>query len=177
MTRIKRAKAQKEAEEMKSIVKCLGVAIVGIVAVVVTGCSLFESSSGTSSSSTSTAAESIFQSALSSAATVLSSEGTQQLAIAAAEAMVASQVDDASQQATYNSIIESAIPALASGISSLASSTASTDTAATATTTEAKGKKIAKAKGSKAAIVESDVFKKIVADCVAKFNAAQKKSK
>lgn len=162
---------------MKSIVKCLGVALVGIVGIVMTGCSMFESSDSSSTNTTSSTIESVFQSALSVAATVLSSEGTQQLAIAAAEAYVAANVEDANQQAAYNQIIESAIPALASGISSLASSTASTDTAATATTTEAKGKKIAKAKVSRAAIVESDAFKKIVADCVAKYQATQKKSK
>ena len=125
------------------------------------GCTL----SGTSGSSNSSSViESVFNSALSSAATILSSEGTQQLAIAAAEAYVAENVSDPSQQAAYNSLIEAAIPALAAQVASAASSQTASK-APGCDTRMSKGIKLSKA------VRSSKSFASIVSDCVKKYPA------
>lgn len=58
----------------------------------------------------------VFNQALTTATAVLTSEGTQALAIAAAQSYVASQVQDPTAQAACNEIIAQAIPTLAEGI-------------------------------------------------------------
>lgn len=58
----------------------------------------------------------VFNQALTTATAVLTSEGTQALAIAAAQSYVASQVQDPTAQAACNEIIAQAVPTLAEGI-------------------------------------------------------------
>ena len=111
------------------------VTVIAFTGMLMTGCSLLSDSSGTSDG-TNAQIESLLNSALSAAATVLQNDGVQAAAIAAAEAYVAQSVDDPDQAAVYNSVIEASVPALADAIGSLASS--STD----ATATETKSAKV-----------------------------------
>ena len=102
------------------------------------------------------AIESIFQTALSVAANILASEGTQQLAIAAAESYVASTIENPSQQQIINSIIESAIPELSEGIATVINSGVSVKTIL----------KKDKVEITRSTYVESEQFQKLVKDCV-----------
>lgn len=133
----------------------LGVVGLGLIS---GGCGLLEDA-GTEDSGGSAAVSSIFESALEAAAAVLSSDGAQQLAIAAAEACVASHVEDASQQALYNQIIASAIPALASAVSSLAvASPGVGETPGTAASKSVAGR-----------LRTSPAFRTLVSECVTRF--------
>lgn len=58
----------------------------------------------------------VFDQALSTATAVLTAEGTQELAIAAAQSFVMSQVKDPHAQAACNAIIAQAVPTIAEGI-------------------------------------------------------------
>lgn len=61
-------------------------------------------------------ATNVFNQALTTATAVLTSEGTQALAIAAAQSYVAGQVKDPTAQAACNEIIANAVPTIAEGI-------------------------------------------------------------
>lgn len=58
----------------------------------------------------------VFDQSLTTATAVLTAEGTQALAIAAAQSYVASQVKDPTAQAACNEIIAQAVPTIAEGI-------------------------------------------------------------
>lgn len=136
---------------MKKMMLMLGAVIAFTGMMLMTGCSLLSNSSGTSDG-TNAQIESLLNSALSAAATVLQNDGVQAAAVAAAEAYVAQSVDDPDQAAVYNSVIEAAVPALADAIGSLASS--GTDTAATET------------KSAKVKFQDTAAFQSIVAAAV-----------
>ena len=61
----------------------------------------------------------VFKTALQVAAKVVANDGTQKLAIAAAQAAVISQVSDPAAQAVACQIIEAAVPKIATGIASV----------------------------------------------------------
>jgi hypothetical protein len=136
---------------MKKMMLMLG-AVIAFTGMLMTGCSMLSDSSGTSETGTNAQIESLLNSALSAAATVLQNDGVQAAAVAAAEAYVAQSVDDPDQAAVYNSVIEAAVPALADSIGSLASS--GTDTAATET------------KSAKVKFQDTAAFQSIVAAAV-----------
>lgn len=78
-----------------------------------TGCAILESEPAKVLGDT---AVTVFNQALTTATAVLTAEGTQALAIAAAQSYVASQVQDPTAQAACNEIIAQAVPTIAEGI-------------------------------------------------------------
>jgi hypothetical protein len=78
-----------------------------------TGCAVLESEPAKVLGDT---AVNVFNQALTTATAVLTSEGTQALAIAAAQSYVASQIQEPTAQAACNEIIAQAVPTIAEGI-------------------------------------------------------------
>lgn len=138
------------------------------------GCGVFETSesSDTTSSSNTQIVESIFNSAMTAGSNALASGQPQELAVAAAEAIVASQVSDAETQAVFNQVIESEIPALANSLASaLQSSNTTADTATVSAATDAKVRSVF----VKTKFQKSNTFKGIVKNCVEKYKKIRKK--
>lgn len=124
------------------------------------GCSSINSESSSSAVELSASiVENVFQTALTVAANILASDGTQQLAIAAAESYVASAVEDPTQLQAINSIIESAIPELVDGIATTINSGVSNKAVL----------KKEKIQIIRATYVESESFQNLVKDCVKQY--------
>ena len=124
------------------------------------GCSNVDSESSSSVVELSTSVvENVFQTALTVAANILASDGTQQLAIAAAESYAASAVEDPTQLQAINSIIESAIPELADGIASTINSGVSSKAVL----------KKDKTQIIRSTYVKSESFQNLVKDCVKQY--------
>lgn len=128
---------------------------IAAISITFTGCS----TTGESTAIVANTISNVFNSALTVAANILAADGTQQLAISAAESYIASVVNDPAQLETINQIIESAIPELANGIAS----------SVTTITTKDMSKK-AKTEAIAQTYIKSDAFKKLVDDCVNKYN-------
>ena len=132
----------------------------GMVLGLISGCSSVNSESSSSAVELSASiVENVFQTALTVAANILASDGTQQLAIAAAESYVASAVEDPTQLQAINSIIESAIPELADGIASTINSGVSSKAVL----------KKDKTQIIRSTYVKSESFQNLVKDCVKQY--------
>lgn len=138
------------------------------------GCGVFETSesSDTASSSNTQIVESIFDSAMTAASNALATGQPQELAVAAAEAIVASQVSNTDSQAVFNQVIESEVPVLANSLAAaLQSSTTATDATTVAVATDAKARSVF----VKTKFQKSNIFRGIVKNCVKKYEKIQKK--
>lgn len=143
---------------MKKIISIILVALIfSVTSITFTGCSTTDESSTIVTNTISN----LFNSALTIAANILASDGTQQLAISAAESYIASVVTNPTQLETINQIIESAIPEL---VNSIANSVTTTKSITKSMTKKSKTETIVKN------YVQSDAFKKLVDNCVAKYN-------
>ena len=132
----------------------------GMVWGLISGCSSVNSESSSSAVELSASiVENVFQTALTVATNILASDGTQQLAIAAAESYAASAVEDLTQLQAINSIIESAIPELADGIASTINSGVSSKAVL----------KKDKTQIIRSTYVKSESFQNIVKDCVKQY--------
>lgn len=139
---------------------CIAVLLLVATPLIFTGCASSGTSEGSSIISIAeNTLESIFKTALTLAANIIASDGTQQLAISAIESYLTSVVTNEEQLATITQIIESAIPTLADNISSSLN-----QTQAKSLTKKAKAEFVTKN------YVQSTEFQKLVKDCLAKYN-------
>ena len=107
---------------MKKIVSIILITLIfSVTSITFMGCSTTDESSTIVTNTISN----LFNSALTLAANILASDGTQQLAISAAESYISSVVTDPTQLETINQIIESAIPELVNGIANSVTTTKS----------------------------------------------------
>ena len=146
---------------------CIAVLLLVATPLIFTGCASSGTSEGSSIISIAeNTLESIFKTALTLAANIIASDGTQQLAISAIESYLTSVVTNEEQLATITQIIESAIPTLADNVSSLADNVSSSlnQTQAKSLTKKAKAEFVTKN------YVQSAEFQKLVKDCLAKYN-------
>lgn len=93
------------------------IAMIGLILGLQTGCQTVKDGAKL----TTEVVEHTISTALSTAAMVLSSEGTQALAIAAAQSYIAGQIGDPQAAQSLNLVVSQAIPQLANGISEILS--------------------------------------------------------
>lgn len=96
---------------MKFISLLLSFILIVFTVVAVSGCY--------SNTQTSQKIENVLDSALSVAVNILSSQGTQQLAISAAQSYISSVITDKEQLAILNKIVEDAVPQLSEDLTNL----------------------------------------------------------
>lgn len=139
---------------------CIAVLLLGATPLIFTGCASSGTSEGSSIVSIAeNTLENIFKTALTLAANIIASNGSQQLAISAIESYLASVVTNEEQLAAIMQIIESAIPTVVDNVSS------SLDQIQVKSLT-----KKAKAEFVTENYVQSAEFQKLVKDCLAKYN-------